>query len=163
MHAPTALACLKESPDFSHFCLDRTREPLTGHLVVQPPERAVTHVQFLDVMDARPAFHSLDLEPGVEASRDSVLQRDVDAVGCSQRYRVITDPGNRPRNLPSSRASMPSGVSASLVTQTILVSAFVYWAGSSTKSNTSSGVTPVATAVPSPLTMASRSPSPSFC
>src|SRR5437667_5575326 len=45
---------------------------------------------------------------------------------------------------------MPSAVSPSLVTHTILVSAFVYWAGSRTKSNASCGVTPRATAVPSP-------------
>src|SRR5665213_1701776 len=74
--------------------------------------------------------------------------------GRTHRYRVTTDPGNRPRNFPSSRANMPSGVSASLVTQTILVSALVYCAGSSTKSNTSSGVTASATVVPSPLIMA---------
>ena len=48
---------------------------------------------------------------------------------------------------------MPSGVSASLVTQIILVSALVYCAGSSTKSKAWSGVTPMATVVPSPLTM----------
>src|ERR1039458_3800641 len=45
---------------------------------------------------------------------------------------------------------MPSGRAASFVTQTILVSALVYCAGSSTKSKTSSGVTPFTTAVPSP-------------
>ena len=70
--------------------------------------------------------------------------------GRFHRYRVMTDPRNRPRKVPSSRATMPSEVSASLVTQIILVSALVYWAGSSTKSNTSSGVTPLATVVPSP-------------
>src|SRR5438270_3573128 len=47
---------------------------------------------------------------------------------------------------------MPSGVSPSLVTQIILVSALVYWAGSRTKSKTSSGVTPLMTTVPSPRT-----------
>src|SRR5262245_41172361 len=45
---------------------------------------------------------------------------------------------------------MPSGVSPSFVTHTILVSAFVYWAGSRTKSKASRGVTPRAIAVPSP-------------
>ena len=50
---------------------------------------------------------------------------------------------------------MPSGVSAILVTQTILVSALVYWAGSRTKSKASSGVTPWAIVVPSPRTMMS--------
>src|SRR5437868_5775658 len=62
----------------------------------------------------------------------------------------MTEPGNLPRKRPSSRAIMPSAVSPSLVTHTILVSAFVYWAGSRTKSNASCGVTPRATAVPSP-------------
>src|SRR5437763_14058474 len=47
---------------------------------------------------------------------------------------------------------MPSGVSPSLVTQIILVSARVYWAGSRTKSKTSSGVTPLIVIVPSPRT-----------
>src|SRR5205823_7656903 len=47
---------------------------------------------------------------------------------------------------------MPSGVSPSLVTQIILVSALVYWAGSRTKSKTSSGVTPLMMTVPSPRT-----------
>ena len=63
-------------------------------------------------------------------------------VGRVHWYRVMTDPWNSPRNLPSSRATIPSGMSASFVTHTILVSAFVYWAGSRTKSKTSSGVTP---------------------
>ena len=47
-------------------------------------------------------------------------------VGRVHRYRVTTDPLNSPRNFPSSRASMPSGRSASFVTHTILVSALVY-------------------------------------
>src|SRR5881396_2135901 len=54
---------------------------------------------------------------------------------------------------------MPSAVSPSLVTHTILVSAFVYWAGSRTKSNASCGVTPRATAVPSPRIIANESSS----
>src|SRR5438552_16903528 len=62
----------------------------------------------------------------------------------------MTEPGKRPRNRPSSRATIPSSVSASLVTQTILVSALVYWAGSRTKSNTSWGVTPGTNAMASP-------------
>ena len=65
---------------------------------------------------------------------------------------MTTDPGNRPRNLPSSRAIIPSCVSASFVTHTIFVSAFVYWAGSSTKSNASCAVTPSTKTVPSPWT-----------
>src|SRR6266403_843941 len=62
----------------------------------------------------------------------------------------MTEPGKRPRNRPSSRATIPSSVSASLVTHTILVSALVYWAGSSTKSNTSCGVTPGTNTTASP-------------
>src|SRR2546429_9292339 len=54
---------------------------------------------------------------------------------------------------------MPSAVSPSLVTHTILVSAFVYWAGSRTKSNASCGVTPRATAVPSPRIITNESSS----
>src|SRR5262245_3851335 len=49
---------------------------------------------------------------------------------------------------------MPFGISPSFVTHRILVSAFVYCAGSSTKSKTSCGVTPSITSVPSPWTMA---------
>src|SRR5437868_4463306 len=71
----------------------------------------------------------------------------------------MTEPGNLPRKRPSSRAIMPSAVSPSLVTHTILVSAFVYWAGSRTKSNASCGVTPRATAVPSPRIIANESSS----
>ena len=74
--------------------------------------------------------------------------------GARQRYRVTTDPGKRPRNLPSSRAIIPSPVSASFVTHTIFVSAFVYCAGSSTKSNASCADTPATKTVPSPRTMA---------
>src|SRR2546421_12950587 len=54
---------------------------------------------------------------------------------------------------------MPSAVSPSLVTHTILVSAFVYWAGSRRKSNASCGVTPRATAVPSPRIITNESSS----
>src|SRR5579863_6361311 len=65
----------------------------------------------------------------------------------------MTDPWKSPRKVPSSRATIPSATSASFVTHTILVSALVYWAGSRTKSKTSSGVTPCTTAVPSPRIM----------
>jgi hypothetical protein len=66
---------------------------------------------------------------------------------------VITEPGATPRNRPSSRAIMPSIVSAIRVTPVILVSALVYCAGSSTKSNTSCAVTPVMNSLPSPRIM----------
>src|ERR1039457_1003307 len=65
----------------------------------------------------------------------------------------MTDPGTRPRKRPSSRANIPSGVSANLVSQTTLVSAFVYCSGSSTKSNASWADTPGTNVVPSPRTM----------
>ena len=39
------------------------------------------------------------------------------------KARVTTDPANRPRNTPSSRAIIPSGRSPNLVTHRILVSA----------------------------------------
>src|SRR6516165_1429672 len=65
----------------------------------------------------------------------------------------MIDPLNLPRNLPSSRAIIPLGKSASFVTQIIFVSALTYCAGSRTKSKASSGVTPRATVDPSPLTI----------
>src|SRR5215216_690877 len=62
----------------------------------------------------------------------------------------MTDPRKWPKNFPSSRAIIPSGVSASFVTHTIFVSAFVYCAGSMTKSKTSCGDTPGTKASPAP-------------
>ena len=41
--------------------------------------------------------------------------------GRFHRYRVMTEPLKRPRNLPSSRANIPLGISASLVTHTVFV------------------------------------------
>ena len=145
------LARFEEPPDLGDLGIDRSGEPAGRHQVVQPPERTMAELEFLDMTERVPpstasiSNHAWRLRGTPCSSVTSMV------LGRTHRYRVITDPGNRPRNFPSSRATIPSGVSASLVTQTILVSALVYWAGSRTKSKTSSGVTPRTTAVPSPL------------
>src|ERR1700677_2585549 len=76
-HATAALAGLKEPADLGHLGVHRTGEPFGGHQVVEPSQRTVAQLKFLDVMNARAPFYGIDLEPGVEASRDAMLQGDV--------------------------------------------------------------------------------------
>ena len=79
-HATATLARLEKSADLGHLGVDRTGEPIAGHQIVQPSKGTVADIELLDVVDTCAALDGINLEPGVESSRHSMFQRDVDTV-----------------------------------------------------------------------------------
>lgn|SRR5580704_5966361 len=77
-HATAALARLEKSADLGHLGVDRTGEPIAGHQIVQPSKGTVADIELLDVVDTCAALDGINLEPGVESSRHSMFQCDVD-------------------------------------------------------------------------------------
>jgi hypothetical protein len=76
----SALARLEQPRDLVDLLDDGVCEPLSADPVVQPAQRSAAEVHLLDVMDADTSVDLVDLEPGVQMLRDTVLERDVDAV-----------------------------------------------------------------------------------
>ena len=76
-----ALARFEEASDLVHFGAHGASEPAAGDQVVKLAEDPVPEIQLLDVADPRPPIDLVDLEPGVQALRDAVLDDDVDLVG----------------------------------------------------------------------------------
>jgi hypothetical protein len=122
----TPFSALEKAPNFGNLFSNRASEPPGSDQVMEHPQDPPTEVKLLDVSETNTVSYIFNLKPGVKAPWNPVLQGHVDVTRAvplvSSDHRSL----NRPKNLPSSRANMPLGVSASLVTHTIFVSALVY-------------------------------------
>lgn len=79
MNALPAFACFEQPANLVHLRPNRSGEPRSSKSVVNPAQRAVAQVKFLNVTDLSASVHMLNLEPSMQVAGDPVLNDNVNA------------------------------------------------------------------------------------